>query len=370
VTALRQVGIDEGIGLAASGYRVLDVREPDEWAGGHIAGALHIPLAQLPERAAAELPDRDAPILVQCHSGRRSERAASWLVGEGYTNVANLAALIDRWPLAGGPWEVPGAPGGAALEPRYARQVLVPGVGVDGQGRLAAARVLVVGAGGLGSPAALYLAAAGIGTLGIADDDVVEETNLHRQILHTTDRIGARKVDSAAATLNELNPLVSVNRHPGRVGPDTVDDLLAAYDVIVDGSDSLETRYLVNDAAVRLRRPVAHAAVYRWEAQVTTLVPFVGPCYRCLYPTEPPEGLAAACDVAGVLGVLPGLAGVLQAAEVIKLVLGTGEPLVGRMLLVDLAGSRFEEVAVQRDPACPSCGDAVQAAGGGAAIGA
>ncbi|HEX5040404.1 MAG TPA: molybdopterin-synthase adenylyltransferase MoeB [Candidatus Limnocylindria bacterium] len=365
MTVSRQVGIEEAIRLAADGYRVLDVREPDEWAGGHIAGALHIPLAELPARATAELPDRAAPILVQCHSGRRSERAATWLMAQGYTDVVNLAGLIDRWPLAGGPWEGPDATAGAALEPRYARQVLVPGVGVDGQRRLAQARVLIVGAGGLGSPAALYLAAAGVGTLGIADDDIVEETNLHRQILHTTDRIGAPKVDSAAESIHELNPLVTVARHPGRVSRDNVERLIAAYDIVVDGSDSLETRYLVNDAAVRLRKPVAHAAVYRWEAQVTTLVPFAGPCYRCLYPTEPPDGIAAACDVAGVVGVLPGLAGVLQATEVIKLVLGTGEPLVGRMLLVDLAGTRFEEVAVQRDPACPACGtDVAQAAAG------
>jgi len=363
VTVLRQVGIQEGIGLAADGYRVLDVREPDEWASGHIAGALHIPLAQLPGRAATELPDRDAPVLVQCHSGQRSERAATWLVGQGYTNVANLAGLIDRWPLAGGPWEVPDARAGAAVEPRYARQVLVPGVGVDGQHRLARARVLIVGAGGLGSPAALYLAAAGIGTLGIADDDVVDETNLHRQILHSTDRIGAPKVDSAAESIHELNPLVTVARHPGRVDATSVAGLVAEYDVIVDGSDSLETRYLLNDAAVRLRKPVTHAAVYRWEAQVTTLVPLVGPCYRCLYPTEPPDGIAAACDVAGVVGVLPGLAGILQASEVIKLVLGTGEPLVGRMLLIDLLGTRFEEVAVLRDPACLACGDDARGAG-------
>jgi molybdopterin/thiamine biosynthesis adenylyltransferase/rhodanese-related sulfurtransferase len=353
--ALRQVGVEEAIGLAADGYQVLDVREPDEWAAGHIAGALHIPLGELPARAASELTDRDAPILVQCHSGQRSERAATWLVAQGYTNIVNLRGLIDRWPLAGGPWEVPAA-APPAVEPRYARQVLVPGVGVEGQQRLARARVLIVGAGGLGSPAALYLAAAGVGTLGIVDDDVVEETNLHRQILHTTDRIGAPKVDSAAASLHELNPLVAVARHPGRVDGTNVERLISAYDLVVDGSDSLETRYLVNDAAVRLRKPVAHAAVYRWEAQVTTLVPFVGPCYRCLYPTQPPDGIAAACDVAGVVGVLPGLAGILQATEVIKLILGTGEPLVGRMLLVDLAGTRFEEVAVRRDPACPACG--------------
>jgi molybdopterin/thiamine biosynthesis adenylyltransferase/rhodanese-related sulfurtransferase len=362
---LRQVGIEEAIALAADGHRVLDVREPDEWASGHIAGARHIPLAELPARAAAELPDRDAPIVVQCHSGRRSERAATWLIGQGYTNVVNLAGLIDRWPLAGGPWEAPDTSAGPAVERRYARQVLVPGVGVDGQHRLGQARVLVVGAGGLGSPAALYLAAAGVGTLGIADDDVVDETNLHRQILHTTDRIGASKVDSAAESIHELNPLVNVARHAGRVDAETVDRLIGAYDVVVDGSDSLQTRYLVNDAAVQLRKPVAHAAVYRWEAQVTTLVPFVGPCYRCLYPTEPPDGVAAACDVAGVVGVLPGLAGILQATEVIKLILGTGEPLIGRMLLVDLAGTRFEEVTVRRDPACPACGtdDARAAAG-------
>lgn len=356
MTTVRQVGIEEAIGLAADGYRVLDVREPDEWAGGHIAGALHIPLAQLPARVTTELPDRDSAILVQCHSGQRSGRAATWLVAQGYTNVVNLSGLIDGWPLAGGPWESPEASSHAGIAPRYVRQVPVPGVGVDGQRRLGDARVLVVGAGGLGSPAALYLAAAGIGTLGIADDDVVEESNLHRQILHSTDRIGASKVDSAAESIHELNPLVTVDRHPGRVSADTVDRLVASYDVVVDGSDSLETRYLVNDAAVRLRKPVAHAAVYRWEAQVTTLVPFVGPCYRCLYPAEPPDGIAAACDVAGVVGVLPGLAGILQATEVIKLVLGTGEPLVGRMLLIDLAGTRFEEVAVKRDPACPACG--------------
>ena len=244
---------------------------------------------------------------------------------------------------------------------RYARQLLIPEIGVAGQRQLLDARVLIVGAGGLGSPAALYLAAAGVGTIGLVDDDVVDESNLQRQVLHATDRIGQPKTASARAGLEALNPGVRVVEHPERMSVDSVERLIAGYGVVVDGSDSFETRYLLNDAAVRLRKPVVHASVYRWEGQVTTFIPFEGPCYRCLYPSQPPEELAPACSVAGVVGVLPGMAGMLQATEVLKLVLGVGRTLAGRLLTFDATSSEFSEVRVERNPDCPTCGDAVRA---------
>jgi molybdopterin/thiamine biosynthesis adenylyltransferase/rhodanese-related sulfurtransferase len=351
----RQVGIEEARRLRDEGYRVVDVREPVEWAAGRIAGATHIPLGELPGRMATDLPDRDGPLLLYCRSGARSGRASAFLAANGYTAVANLDALVSEWKSAGGPWEEEGmvapAPGS-----RYARQVLIPEVGPEGQLRLGAARVVVVGAGGLGSPVALYLAAAGVGTIGLIDDDAVEESNLQRQVLHRTEDIGRRKVDSAERTLRALNPETAVVKHDEHLDANSVDRLIGGYDVIVDGSDTLATRYVLNDAAVRLRKPVVHASVYRWEGQVTTFIPFEGPCYRCLYPVQPPDEIAPACDVAGVMGVLPGIAGVLQATEVLKLLLGAGRTLMGRLLTFDAREGRFEEVVVARDPSCPACG--------------
>ena len=353
--SVREVGIEEGIRLRDGGSTVVDVREPDEWSSGHIPEALHIPLGDLPERFAESLPDRDAPVLLHCRSGARSARAAQFLAAQGYTNVVNLKALISDWKARGGDWEEAGP--GAGMERRYARQLRLPEIGPEGQRRLADTRVLVVGAGGLASPAAMYLAAAGVGTIGLVDDDRVDESNLHRQVLHATDRIGMSKVDSAAIALHGVNPDLRVLTFAGRLTVENADALLAGNHVVIDATDRLDARYAINDAAVRLRIPLVHGSVYRWEGQVTTIRPFEGPCYRCLHPKQPPEDLAPDCDVAGVVGVVPGLVGMLQAAEALKLLLGAGEPLTGRMLHVDLLTGRFEELRVARDPACSACGD-------------
>ena len=280
----------------------------------------------------------------------------------GYTSVVSLKGPIGHWTQGGGTWEAPREPLTPAQGRRYARQVLIPEIGPDGQRRLLDARVLLIGAGGLGSPIALYLAAAGIGTIGVVDDDVVEESNLQRQVLHASDRIGMRKVDSAEVTLRGMNPETRVVKHAERLNAENVERLIFGYDVIVDGTDNLDARYVLNDASVRAGTPVVHGSVYRWEGQVTTFVPHEGPCYRCLYAAQPPPELAPACDVVGVLGVLPGIVGLLQATEVLKLLLGVGETLAGRLILLDALGTRFDEVRVPRDPACPACGQPTMAA--------
>lgn len=356
---VREVGLAEGVALARDGYRVIDVRERSEWDAGHVAGAALLPLGELPERITEVAPDHDMPLLLHCAVGERSARAAAWLTEAGYRTVANLRAPIGGWAAAGGAWEDPAADLSPEQRRRYARQLLVPEIGPAGQRALLEGRVLLVGAGGLGSPAALYLAAAGVGTIGLVDDDVVDESNLHRQVLHATDRIGARKVDSAERTLRALNPGVAVARHDERLDAGNVERLVGGYDVVVDGTDSLEARYLINDAAVRLGRPVVHGSVHRWDGQVTTFLPG-GPCYRCLHPVPPPPELAPACSVAGVVGVVPGIVGMLQATEALKLLLGTGETLSGRLLLVDALGTTFDEIRVARDPACRTCATPVR----------
>jgi sulfur-carrier protein adenylyltransferase/sulfurtransferase len=352
----RNVTASEALQLAADGYRIVDVREQVEWDAGHITGATLIPLADLPARHEEVLPDRQAPLLLHCAVGARSARAATFLAGRGYTNIANLGQLAD-WRAAGGAWEVPEQLLTAAQTRRYSRQTLIPEIGQKGQRKLLDSKVLLIGAGGLGSPVALYLAASGIGTIGLVDDDLVDESNLQRQVVHTVDRIGQPKTASARVTLEALNPETRVVEHRERLSADNVERLIAGYDVIVDGTDNFDTRYVLNDAAVKLRKPVVHGSIYRWDGQVTTFVPFAGPCYRCMYPTQPPEELAPACAVAGVLGVLPGIAGMLQANEVFKLLLGVGETLAGRLLMFDAMNTEFSEVSIWRDPNCPACGE-------------
>lgn len=360
---VREVGTPEGVALARAGRRVIDVREPIEWERGHVAGATLLPLVEVRERIAEIAPDRDTPLLLHCEVGRRSGIAAEWLVELGYRDVVNVRGPIAGWRDAGGAWEMPAADGELSEDQRrrYARHLLVPEIGPDGQRALLDARVLIVGAGGLGSPVALYLAAAGIGTIGLVDDDVVEASNLQRQVLHATDRIGQRKVASATATLRALAPALAVVAHDERLDAGNAERLLDGYDVVVDGSDSLPTRYAINDAAVRLGLSVVHGSVHRWDGQVTTFVPG-GPCYRCLHPEPPPPELAPDCAVAGVVGVVPGIVGMLQATEVIKLVVGAGKTLAGRLLVVDALATTFDEIRVARDPACAACGS-------GAAIG-
>ena len=348
----------EALRLAADGRQVLDVRSKEEWDEGHIPGATLLPLPDLAARIAEVVPDPSTPLLVHCFSGARSARAAAYLVGHGYTDVVNLADLIGRWKLAGGAWEEPRQLLSDVERARYSRQILIPEIGQEGQRKLLDARVLLIGAGGLGSPAAFYLASSGVGTIGIVDADVVDASNLQRQILHTADRVGMPKTQSAQLTLNALNPATKVIEHREWLSAENVERLIADYDVVVDGTDNFDTRYVLNDAAVKLRKPVVHGSIYRWDGQVTTFVPFAGPCYRCMYPVQPPPELAPACSVAGVLGVLPGIAGVVQANEVFKLLLGVGETLAGRLLMFDAMATTFDEVRVWRDPGCPACGDA------------
>ncbi len=358
---VRDVDAAEAVALVRDGYRVIDVRERVEWDAGHVPGATLVPMGELPQRIAEVAPDRSSPLLLHCRSGARSARAAAWLVEQGYTDVVNMKADVGGWKARGGPWEEPERSLSADQQRRYARHIRLPEIGLDGQRRLLDAKVLLIGAGGLGSPAALYLAAAGIGTLGIVDDDAVDDSNLQRQLLHATDRIGMRKVDSAQMTLRGLNPETRVVTHDERLTAGNVERLIGDHDVIVDGTDNLETRYVLNDAAVRMRRPVVHGSVHRWDGLVTTFIPYEGPCYRCMHPVPPPAELAPDCDVAGVLGVLPGIIGTLQANEVLKLLLGIGKPLAGRLLAFDALRSTFEEITVPRDPACPACGAEVAA---------
>jgi sulfur-carrier protein adenylyltransferase/sulfurtransferase len=353
---VREVSLSEGVALARAGHRVIDVREPREWATGHVAGAVLLPVSQARERIGDLVPDRAAPLMVHCAVGDRSAVVAAWLAEMGYQAVVNLRADIGGWAGAGGAWEVPGSPLSDDERRRYARQLPVPEIGPEGQRTLLDARVVVIGAGGLGSPVALYLAAAGVGTIGLVDDDVVHLSNLHRQVLHATEGIGTPKVESARATLHGINPGVDVVTHRERLDQDNVARMLGGYDVIVDGTDSIEARYVISDAAVRMQRPVVHGSVHRWDGQVTVFPPG-GPCYRCLHPEAPPAGLAPSCAAVGVVGAVPGIIGMLQAAEVLKLLLGVGETLVGRLLVVDVLRATFDEIALERDPACRACGE-------------
>jgi len=334
----------------------LDVREPDEYEQGAIAGAVHLPRGQLEFQVEGRLPDKSAPIVVYCAAGVRSAFAARTLGELGYQDVVSMAGGFNRWKDDGRPWSAPRTLT-AEQRNRYQRHLLMPDVGEKGQQKLLDSKVLLLGAGGLGSPAALYLAAAGVGTLGIIDMDVVDESNLQRQILHNVDRIGERKVDSAKKTLTLLNPDVDVATYDVRLGADNVLDIIDGYDLIVDGTDNFPTRYLVNDASLVKRIPVVHGSIFQFEGQVTVFDPYNGPCYRCLVPVPPPAEQAPSCAEAGVLGVLPGIIGSIQAVEAIKMVLGLGDPLVGRLLAYDALDESFRTFKVRRDPACPACGE-------------
>jgi molybdopterin/thiamine biosynthesis adenylyltransferase/rhodanese-related sulfurtransferase len=336
-------------------FLLLDVREQDEYAEGVLPSALLTGRSALAERLAEATRVGDTEIVLYCAAGVRSIYAAFELWELGYTNVKSMAGGFQGWRALGLPVE--GASGLSQEQTtRYSRHLRMPEIGVVGQQKLLNAKILLVGAGGLGSPAALYLAAAGMGTLGIADDDIVDLSNLQRQILHRQDRIGQPKVDSAAQTLASVNPEVRVVRHPVRLDAGNALELLRDYDLVIDGSDNFPTRYLVNDACFALGKPHVHGSVFRFDGQVTVFAPGRGPCYRCLYPAPPPPDAAPSCAVAGVLGVLPGIIGTLQALEALKLVLGIGEPLIGRLLAFDALQMRFHELTVRPDPGCPLCG--------------
>jgi molybdopterin/thiamine biosynthesis adenylyltransferase/rhodanese-related sulfurtransferase len=338
-----------------NGLVLVDVRETDEWSAGHIPGAKHVPKSHLESRIEGAAPDRDARVVLYCASGNRSAWAARTLEEDlGYTDVASMLGGFTLWKDRGYEVEMPRTLSPEQRE-RYSRHVLLPEVGLEGQQKLLDAKVLLLGAGGLGSPAALYLAAAGVGTLGIVDNDEVDLSNLQRQVIHSSERIGMAKVDSAELTINALNPDVKVVKHALRLGPENIMDVLPGYDIVVDGLDNFPTRYLLNDASVRLQIPVVSAAILGFEGQLSVFRPYEGPCYRCLFPVPPPAELAPSCGANGVLGVLPGTMGLLQATEVIKLVLGEGEPLVGRLLMYDALAARVTEVKVRRDPECPIC---------------
>ena len=336
-------------------FVVIDVREPHELAVGALPGAHAIPWRDLAERI-RELAEPDTPILLYCAVGERSAIAAAVLEDRGFQKVASLAGGIKRWMAEGHP-TIATTELEADLRHRYARHIVLPQVGAAGQARLIESRVAIVGAGGLGSPAAMYLAAAGVGALTIIDDDRVDLSNLQRQILHRTADIGIAKADSGAATIAQLNPHVAVTTHAQRLSSENAEEILGGHDAVIDGSDNLPTRYLLNDASLRLRIPVVHGSVFRFEGQVSVFQPYAGPCYRCLFPEPPSPELAPNCAEAGVFGVLPGVIGTMQAAETLKLLLGVGNPLVGRLLTYDALEQSTLTVRFPKDPSCPSCGD-------------
>jgi sulfur-carrier protein adenylyltransferase/sulfurtransferase len=338
-------------------FTLVDVREKDEFRAGFIPGAVHIPRAHLEMQAEQKLPDKNAEIILYCAGGTRSAFAAKTLAEFGYTNVLSANPGFVRWKDLKYPIEEP-----VALTPaqqdRYSRHILLPEVGEKGQEKLLKGRVLLLGAGGLGAPAALYLAAAGVGTIGIVDADTVDASNLQRQVIHATSRLGMAKVDSAEKAINDLNPDVKVIKFQERVNASNVDRIFGhGWDCIVDGCDNFPTRYLVNDASLFHKIPVVHGSIFRFDGQVTTFMPFDGPCYRCLYPEPPPAHLAPSCAEAGVLGILPGMVGIVQATEAVKLLLGQGDLLKGRLLTYDSLKMTFRTLKLRRDKTCPTCGE-------------
>ncbi len=338
-------------------FTLVDVREKDEVRAGYIPGAVHVPRGFLEMQAEQKLPNKSDEIIVYCAGGTRSAFAAKTLSELGYENVTSANPGFVRWKDLKYPVEMPAELTPAQLD-RYSRHILLPEVGERGQEKLLKGRVLLLGAGGLGAPAALYLAVAGVGTLGLVDADTVDASNLQRQIIHATSRLGQNKVDSAEFAIHDLNPDVKVIKYQERVNSSNVDRIFGAgWDVIVDGCDNFPTRYLVNDASLFHKIPVSHGSIFRFDGQVTTFMPFQGPCYRCLYPEPPPAHLAPSCAEAGVLGILPGVVGVIQATEAIKLILGKGDLLIGRLLTYDSLRMSFRTLKLRRDKNCPACGE-------------
>jgi molybdopterin/thiamine biosynthesis adenylyltransferase/rhodanese-related sulfurtransferase len=341
--------------LVGNGVPIIDVREAEEFAVAHLPGAKSVPRGYLESRIDNAVQDRKQRVILYCASGQRSALAAHTLMNElGFEDVVSMTGGITLWKDRGYPVDVPQTLT-AEQRDRYSRHVLVPEVGLEGQLKLLDAKVLCLGAGGLGAPVTLYLAAAGVGTLGSVDDDVVDLSNLQRQVIHTTDGVGTPKVDSAERAIKALNPDVNVVKYQTRLDASNIMEIIEGYDVIVDGVDNFPTRYLLNDASVRLKIPVVSAAILGFEGQLSVFAPYEGPCYRCLFRQPPPAELAPSCGANGVLGVLPGTMGMLQATEVIKLVIGAGEPLIGRLLMYDALAATTTELKVRRDPECPIC---------------
>src|ERR671927_1341395 len=351
---VREVDPAEVSELTHEGVAIVDVRETEETESGMLPGAKHVPRGYLESRIEGVVPERSTPVVLYCASGSRSALAAHTLEQLGYEDVRSMTGGITLWKDRGYKVDVPRSFTPEQRE-RYSRHFLLPEIGVEGQQKLLDAKVLLLGAGGLGSPAALYLAAAGVGTLGLVDDDVVDVSNLQRQVIHTTDRVGVPKVDSAEEQIKALNPDVEVVKYKTRLDASNIMDIIRDYDIVVDGVDNFPTRYLLNDASVRLQIPVVSAAILGFEGQLSVFAPYEGPCYRCLFPQPPPAELAPSCGANGVLGVLPGTMGLLQATEVVKLIIGAGEPLIGRLLLYEALSATFTELKVRRDPECPVC---------------
>ncbi len=341
---------------AGHDFALIDIRERDEWAAGFIPGALLLGRGHLESRIGNAVEEPDQEIILYCAGGVRSAFAAQSLEMMGYSRVSSMAGGFGRWTQRGHPVTTRESLTDAQLA-RYSRHLLMPEVGEEGQAKLLAAKVLLVGAGGLGSPIAMYLAAAGVGTLGIVDDDVVDLSNLQRQLLHTEERVGMAKVESARLALKGINSGIAVVKHHTRLNSSNVMELFSDYDIVVDGCDNFPTRYLINDACFMLGKTNVHGSIFRFDGQATVFQPGDGPCYRCLYPQPPGPGKAPSCAEAGVLGILPGIIGVAQAIETIKIILGIGRPLVGRLLTFDALQMTFRPLKVRRDPACPLCGD-------------
>jgi len=355
--SIREVSVDETkaqvLGTADRPV-LIDIRERDEYEQGFIPRAEWIPRGFLEMKIEDLVPERGREVILYCAGGNRSALAARSLQELGYTKVSSMAGGFRAWKQAGHAFDRPRTLTAEQIK-RYSRHIMLPEVGELGQGKLLDAKVLCLGAGGLGSPSALYLAAPGVGTLGMVDGDLVDESNLQRQVLHNMERLGMPKVESARMTLQALNPDVKVVAHQTRLNSENIMEILAGYDLVVDGADNFPTRYLLNDAALKLGKPVVHASIFRFEGQLTTFLPHDGPCYRCLYPDPPPPGMAPSCQEAGVLGVLPGIMGTLQANEALKIILGAGTSLSGRLLVFDALGTKFRTLKLRKDPECRVC---------------